>query len=194
MLIAFDLDDVLVDFTASFFRWHNRRYDTELTNEDLASARYLYEAWGGRPEEAIDRMGLFFAEEDILGLPPLAGAASCLEELATRHRLAVVSARDPRFSEITEQWVESNFGGTFDEVILGIGHSERGERDVTKVQVCARIGASAMLDDQLGHLTGAAEAGIRPLLFGSYPWNRAATLPSGITRVDDWPAVCAAFG
>ena len=40
--VVFDLDDVLVEFVAPFFEWHNRRYGTDLTVEDIAEARYLF--------------------------------------------------------------------------------------------------------------------------------------------------------
>ena len=42
----FDLDDVLVEFVAPFFEWHNRRYGTDLTVEDLAETRYLFTRLG----------------------------------------------------------------------------------------------------------------------------------------------------
>lgn len=193
-LVAVDLDDVLFDFVGPFFSWHNLRYGTDLTPQDLGPAKYLFEAWDGTKEEAIDRLPRFFDEVDVLGLEPITGAAECLERIGAEYRLAVVSARDPSFVALTETWIDRYFTGVFDRVILGIGHSERGERSVTKADVCRQIGASVLIDDQLGHLTPAAEKGVRGLLFGRYPWNRRQPMPPNTIRVADWPEVCTALG
>ena len=192
-LVVVDLDDVLVEFTARFFRWHNRWYGTNLTVEDLAESKYLFEAWNGTVGEATERVRLFFQEEDILGMDPITGADACLHSLQANHRLAVVSARSPRFAAVTESWIQRHFDGVFDQVILGIGHSERGEGTTTKGQVCQQIGASVLIDDQVAHLAGAADAGLRTLLFGRYPWNRTQPLPTGTERVADWAEVCTAL-
>lgn len=191
--VVFDLDDVLFAFVVPFLEWHNRRYGTDLTLEDLASARYLFEAWGGTTEEAIERVPLFFREVDVLGLEPIPGAVECLDRLEAEYHLVVVTARDREFAGVTEPWIEKYFPGVFDRVILGVGHSERGERSVTKADVCRQIGASVMVDDQVAHLAGAAENGIRTLLFGRYPWNESQPLPPNTLRVADWPEVCAAL-
>ncbi|MFQ5967860.1 MAG: hypothetical protein ACE5MI_09645 [Acidimicrobiia bacterium] len=191
--VVFDLDDVLFDFVTPFFEWHNRRYGTDLTPEDLATAKYLFEAWGGTKEEAIERLALFFREVDVLGLKPIPGAVECLEGLQAKYQLAVVSARDPDFAAVTEAWIEKYFAGVFDPVILGVGHSERGERPVTKASVCRQIRAGVLVDDQVAHLTGAAEEGLRALLFGRYPWNQTQPLPPNALRVADWSEVCAAL-
>ena len=188
-----DLDDVLFDFVTPFFEWHNHRYGTDLTPEALASSKYLFPAWDGTPEEAVARVSQFFGEVDILGLEPIPGAAECLEELHAKYDLALVTARDPEYAEVTEAWIEKYFAGVFDRVVLGIGHSERGERSITKADVCRQIGADVLVDDQVGHLAGAAEAGVRTFLFGGYPWNRSQPLPQNTVRVSNWDEVCAAL-
>ena len=192
-LLATDLDDVLFGFTSHFFEWHNRRYGTDLSLEALARARYLFEAWGGTREEAVERMRAFFDEVDVLGLEPLEGAVDCLGALGHRYDLAVVSAKDPAYEAVTLEWVERYFSGVFDQVILGIGHSERGEGAVTKVEVCRDLGAAVIIDDQLGHLAGAATFGIRPWLFGNYPWNRGEELPDSVRRAANWRELCSAL-
>ncbi len=189
-----DLDEVLFDFVASFFAWHNRRYGTDLTLENLAGAKYLFDAWGGTSEEAVERIAAFFADVDVLGIEPIAGAVDCLQRLQSKYRLAVVSAKDPAYADITHAWIDTYFPGVFDRVILGIGHSERGEGSVTKATVCRELGASVMVDDQVAHLAPAAEHGIRTLVFGPYPWNQNQPLPPNATRVTGWPEVCAALG
>jgi len=191
--VGIDLDDVLSDFTAPFLEWHNVRYGTDLTLEDLAAARYLFEAWDGTKEEAVERLPLFVQEVDLLAIEPIRGATECLDGLQEEYQLIIVSARDPEFSALTDAWIEKYFPGVFDRVILGIGHSERGERSVTKAQVCEEIGASVLVDDQVAHLTEAAEQGIRTLLFGEYPWNRTQPLPPNSLRVADWSEVYAAL-
>ncbi len=192
-VVAVDLDDTLFAFARPFFDWHNLRYGTDLGLEDLANSRYLFDAWGGTVEEAADRVPRFFREVDILGLDPISGAVECLRSLRRRYQLVVLSARDPNFAAITDEWLNKHFGGVFDRVILGIGHSERGEGSTTKAEVCRRIGADVLVDDQVAHLAPAADEGIRTLLFGRYPWNQAEPVPPSSVRVADWSQVCAAL-
>lgn len=190
VIVAVDLDDTLVEFAQPFFDWHNRRYDTDLSLQDLARTRYLFDAWGGTVEEAAERVPRFFREVDILSIDPIAGAVECLQRLRDRYQLTVVSARDPNFAAVTEKWIEKHFAGVFDRVILGIGHSERGEGSTTKADVLLDLGASVLVDDQIAHLTPVANEGIRTLLFGRYPWNEAKPPPAGGVHVEDWLQVC----
>ena len=82
--------------------------------------------------------------------------------------------------------------GFFSDV-LHIGYADVMEKPVKKVDMCKRLGAIALIDDSLSHVTECAEEGIEGVLFGDYPWNQADELPSGVTRCVDWPAVLEYF-
>jgi hypothetical protein len=55
------------------------------------------------------------------------------------------------------------------------------------------LGATYIIEDMPGHAFECAEAGIKTVLFGDYPWNKADKLPAGVTRCSDWPAVLEYF-
>jgi hypothetical protein len=59
----------------------------------------------------------------------------------------------------------------------------------SKAEVCQEIGAFALIDDSIGHVTGCAEIGRRGILFGNYPWNQAEILHEDIIRCPDWRIV-----
>ncbi len=186
--IAVDLDDVLFDFIGHFFRWHNQRYGTALQPEDMVYET-LWEAWGGTRAEAAERVPRFFQEVDTLSLHPMEGAVPALDELKRRFDLTIVSARDLSTADVTREWVDKFFPRVFDEVVLGVGNPIAKSRPLTKADVCVQVGAYLLIEDQLSHASVVAAAGIRVLLFGGGPWNRAGSLPPGIERVEDWAHV-----
>ncbi len=187
--IAVDLDDVLFDFVGRFFRWHNERFGSNLQVQDMVFER-LWQVWGGTKEEAAERIPRFFHEVDLLNLGPIHGAIAALDKLKLLYKLAVVSARDPSTTAITRVWIEKYFPGLFDQIALGIANPLDRSKLMSKAEVCMRLGAGVLVDDQLVHAYECAEAGIRALLFGHNPWNRSDTLPPNVVRVRDWDAVC----
>lgn len=187
-VIGIDLDDVLFDFIGHFFSWHNQRYGTNLTFQDM-TRRKLWQVWGGTQTEAAERIPAFFREVDMLRLAPIAGAVEALQELRDRYRLAVISARDPAALAPTQQWLEHYFAGLFDQVELGLSNPLDQDRPMTKAEFCQLHGIGLLVDDQLSNAEACAQAGIRVLLYGDLPWNQSARLPGGVERVPDWAAV-----
>lgn len=188
--VAVDIDDVLFDFVSRFLQWHDRRYRTNLRFEDVVFGVQLWEVWGGTKEETVERIPSFFREVDLLNLEPIAGAVEVLRKLKGTYQLAVVSARDNTVAPLSRAWIDKYFTDVFDEVVLGIANPYAQSRPIAKSELCRRIGASIMIDDELLHAAGCAQAGIRALLFGDYPWNQAETLPPNVVRVANWDDVC----
>jgi len=186
--IAVDLDDVLFDFVGYFFQWHNEQYGTALRPEDIAGKK-IWETWGGTAEEASERVPRFYHEVGMLELEPIDGAVMALEQLNTRYKMTVISARDSSTRRITQAWIDKYLPDVFDEIVLGIGDPMARGRPMTKAELCKQVGAKLLIDDQLVNARHVAAAGIDALLFGDYPWNQAASLPPGIKRVQDWPHV-----
>jgi uncharacterized HAD superfamily protein len=186
--IAVDLDDVLFDFVGEFFAWHNQLYGTKL-DPSRTVFDTLWEAWGGTQDEAAERVPRFFEETDMHLVEPIDGAGQTLALLRESWALSIVSARHPSTEEATRDWLSTYFSAAFDSVILGIGNPTSDGSVLTKAEVCAGIGASVLIEDQLLHALGAAEAGIPVLLFGERTWNQAVDLPSNVRRAEDWAHV-----
>ncbi len=186
--LGIDLDDVLFDFVGHFFRWHNQRYGTRLRFSDMTHEK-LWQAWGGSPADAGERVPAFFGETDMLPLEPLPGAVEALGSLRDRYRLIVISARDPSTATKSEQWLERYFPAVFDQIELGLSNPLERESPMTKAEFCLQHGVTALVDDQLVNAVSCAEAGIRVLLYGDLPWNQSSELPELVRRVPDWETV-----
>jgi hypothetical protein len=62
---------------------------------------------------------------------------------------------------------------------------------MTKGQICKKLGASYLIDDNVGHCEKAIEEGVSAVLFGEYGWHGDA--PDKLVRCKDWPAVLEYF-
>lgn len=186
-VIAVDLDDVLFDFIGHFFDWHNRVYGTHIRREDMIFET-LWEAWDGTKTEAMERVPRFFNQPEHLQLEPIPGSVEVLDRLRHRYRLHIVSAREPEAADSTLAWIDKHFEGIFEGVNLGIANPTR-PKPQTKAEVCQRLGATTLIDDQLIHIDECVRLGIRVLLYGNQVWNRTDQLPLLATRVADWQEV-----
>lgn len=90
-----------------------------------------------------------------------------LSVLSERFRLEVVTARNPRRVEETLGWLAINLPDVFSGVHFNRAFG--GAEELTKGEVCQRIGASYLIDDLEEHCLTAAEVGVKAFLFGSYP-------------------------
>ena len=97
----------------------------------------------------------------------------------------LVTARRKKREALTKQWIENTFEGMKIDVHFSEAH--RDESKMTKGQICKTIGASYLIDDNVGHCESALSEGVTPLLFGEYGWH--GTVPDTITRCKDWPTV-----
>jgi uncharacterized HAD superfamily protein len=194
MIIACDIDDVLVDLCSAVAAFHNARYGTDLRVEDFTSHR-AWEVWGGTREEMIDKMDVFFATGAFESLPLVDGAADALRQLSRRHKLVAVTGRPDELSGVTRALLDREFGGLF----LAIHHTNffthaRAAR--SKADVCREIGAEIMIEDVPDHAIDCANAGMRVILFDR-PWNKGVALggrgSGSIERVRSWDEALALF-
>ena len=184
--VAVDLDGVLFDFASPFLQWHDRRYGTNLRMQELGPGTRLWELWKGTEEEAVKRVLTFYRQIDLLRFEPIVGAQEALVRLKSRYDFVIVSGRDAALETLTTAWLATYFPGTFREVMLGVSGPRGPWGSFSKAQVCSRIEATAIIDDNPLYAEDCAQAGMRALLFGEYPWNRAVILPQNILRVVDW--------
>lgn len=188
-LIALDLDDVLFPFMEGLARHHNERYGTVLTIDHFTHPTHFAEVWGGSIEEAKAKVRDFHASGSSSRAEAAVEVRSTLGRLATRFELMVVTSREPRFEQLTRAWVERQFPDVFKSVVCANYWVAELPR-ITKTDVCLAAGATILIDDNVAYLDEAAAQGIQGLLFGDYPWNRGAELPSGVVRARNWPEVC----
>jgi 5'(3')-deoxyribonucleotidase len=189
-VIAVDVDEVLFPFVSEFVAYDNARCGGQLTTADFFC--YRFEDVLEIPmESAVERVYSFNAAEHS-HIDPIEQAHEAIVRLNERYDLTVVTARHPQFEGATRRWLNKHLPGYFSDV-LHIGYSPVMERPQKKVEICRRLGAVGLIDDSLQHVSECAEEGIAGILFGDYPWNKAAELPDGVTRCRDWGEVLEYF-
>ena len=191
--IAVDIDDVLSANAEAFIAYSNKRWGTALKVEDYREPWAI--PWEVGDEEAKRRSEEYHVSGGIENYKHRPEAESALRRLAKNFRLVVVTSRNQPVEKVTRDWITKYFDGIF-EAIHFAGMWDPGQKGIqlTKAAVLKEIGADYLIDDQLKHCIAAAQAGIRSLLFGNYAWNQTEkTLPTGVTRCKDWPAVLEYF-
>jgi 5'(3')-deoxyribonucleotidase len=187
LVIAVDCDDVLVATTPFLVDAYNRLYGTKAT---LAQSHdSAFEIWQADEALQIERWGKLIEVDGYRNLGPSPEEARILHELAMRHELHLVTARQEEERAFTQEMLDRELSGVFISMeFVGWGGS--------KGEVCRRIGADVLIDDNASHLHNAIKAGVPKsgvILFGSYPWNLNDSTNSDLTHCLDWSAVLTAI-
>jgi len=188
-----DVDEVAFPFVTEFSRWHNDLYATDVGLQDFHTYEFD-QVLGISLPETIARVHAFLEQDHHhLSVDPLDLARESIARLTERYSLVAVTARHPTFRKATDAYLRTHFRDYFQDIVL-IGHHGNMEVVRSKVSVCEELGAVALIDDSLTHVTGCAEAGIKGILFGDYVWNQTDKLLPGIVRCTDWSEVAEHFG
>ena len=188
-VIAVDIDDVLADNAQGFIEFSNRQWGTSLTIHDYTE--HWAELWQCDMDEVLRRSKIFHDSDAMARYAHKPEAEPVLRNLVEDYTLVNTTSRKSLTAGITRTFIETNYGGIFS----AIHHAGFFDDDTniglheTKADLCMRIGASYLIDDQLKHCRAAANVGITAVLFGDYPWNRTSDLPPGVARAHDWDEV-----
>lgn len=199
--IAVDIDDVLARSAEGFVAFTNQRWNMRLSPDDYREEWAV--VWGVPLAEALRRSEEYHASGAAGRYEPHQTALPVLRQLSKKYKLVAVTSRRAILRPETDQWMERHFPGVFKDLYYaGIWDRKlSGQRVVgqalahTKAEICREIAADFLIDDQIKHCVGAAEAGLTALLFGDYGWNRApGHLPARVVRVRGWNDVAEYFG
>lgn len=191
-MVACDFDEIFFPFMTNFLKDHNDRFGTDHSIEEILTYE-LEQDIGIDFSEAVDRV-YAFNNLDCLHIDPLEDSVDAVHRLSGKYDLEIVTARHPMHAGNTKKWASMHYGDIFRGMAF-IGHPGAVENYRTKAEVCREIGAIALIDDSLSHVSLAAESGVEGLLFGNYPWNQTENgLPSGVIRRQNWQEVLQHFG
>lgn len=182
-IIVVDIDEVLARHNFALAAWHNSHFGTDHT-EGSYHTELWSRIWGTTPEETERRAALYQTHDIYADLPVLDGAKGALASLSESYDLIVVTVRRKSVLAATHVWLNKHFPDIFKDVRFI--HFWDDKVKTTKAEIAQELGASYLIDDSLKHCTLAAGAGIEALLFGDYTWNKAPSLPKGVTRVNNW--------
>ena len=189
MLIASDIDDVLLDLIPAIAEFHNRIYGTDLRKEDFHSYR-LGGVFGCSDEETMRRMDEFLKTEEFKDIKPVGGAVGGVMRLRENgHSFVAITSRVLSCGRTTEENVERYFPGTFTgQIYFATNHYlERFSGPKSKGTYCLELGADVMIEDSVVYAEECKDLGIEVLLMDS-PTNRNEE-PEGIVRVRNWQEV-----
>lgn len=181
--LAIDVDEVLAQHNASIADWHNKQFNTQLTEQSFFTDLWQF-VWGVDALDAEYRARMFHASGAHANMLPVAGAYDALKTLEPHFKLVIVSVRRECVIDDTYSWLDKHFPDLFSDVRF-IHFWDKANK-ATKASVCKKIGASYLVDDSLKHCTQAADAGVNAILFGNHSWNQATSLPTGVTRAANW--------
>jgi uncharacterized HAD superfamily protein len=180
--LALDIDDVMAGFMPAI-RAHFAQQGIALPPPNQQAMYHFHEYVGWTSQETNEFVYEFLAERGHQ-IAPVPGSVEGIPRLAEEWELYAVTSRAARLEEPTRQWLELSYGPVFRDVLLGSYYE--GER-TEKSELCRRIGAERLIDDNLLYATEAAADGIAVTLFDDgYGWNQAPTLPPGVTRARGW--------
>lgn len=194
-IIAIDIDDVLARGTESLRLEVNKRLGVDLQPEHYAIPGEYWDYYE-RVWEANGLSGRITMEElnpqmvaDQSHVPPFDEAREVLKKLSKKYRLVIVTARNLDWEPATQRWLDAHFPHTFDCVHFAGNYAST----QTKGDLCRKLGAEWLIDDNVGHAETALEQGIKVVLFGDYGWQKDIEIHKDIVRCRNWAAVLEYF-
>lgn len=186
--IAVDIDDVLAISAENFIKYSNKKWGTRLTIDDFHED--WAQMWKIDAASELKRAQQVLEDKVFSTHKHFTDAMPVLKKLAKNYKLVIATSRTKTIANDTLEWLDKYFPGIFDEIHhagiwddLSTRHSAHLE---TKAELAREIGAEYLIDDQPKHCLAAAEAGIKSILFGDYPWNRKTDIPEGVIRAHTW--------
>lgn len=193
--IAVDIDDVISAQNENMRLYANKKYGHSHTLEDYLAEGSYWGYWGGVwgvSDEEQERRVQEYNHSGQLGRQAVVpGAVTAIKKLKERFNLIIITSRSDEHFEETHQWLAKHFKSAFQHVHFA-SVWDNGEK-TSKANICRAVGAGYLIDDNAEHCNLAAEAGIKPLLFGIYGWNRTEPMHKNVTRVKDWQEVLGYF-
>ena len=187
-VLAVDVDECLVAFLDGYAAW--LAGTGRETFRVAALAGFGAAAHLGLDPRAGKALEMEFLAAVGVEITPMPGAVTAIAALAERYELHAVTARVASIAgDATRACLEHHFGDAFAGV-----HLQQRDLDCAptpKGEICARLGAVALIDDSPANLATLTDpsAGV---LHGEWPWTRSVHGPWPHTVA--WDAAVAPLG
>lgn len=190
-LVSVDIDDVIADSTEGLRQVVNARTGHSLTKEQY---KVRGEYWGYYEavwkQAGIGHLIDFEAlngemVEDQSHVKEMDQAHVVLSVLKSRYDFILITSRDESWKQATLAWLEERFSGIFNGLYFtGSRHTDSYKN---KGQLCAELGVSIHIDDNVQHCESVVAQGIETILFGEYGWHD--NIPDGLVHCKTWSDV-----
>lgn len=185
MKIGVDLDDVLLGLNEALCAFHNREYGTSYKPEEVTEF-LIHGLWDCSPEEAIERVFLFYQSPEHLNAKPVRGSVEAISKLKEKHSLHLVTAKPESVRQITTDWLDKYFPKMFDGIHFT--NQFHGNDKKLKSEVCQELRIELFIDDALHNAEDITSVGV-PVLLLDQPWNRKPIDNNLVTRVKSWEEI-----
>ena len=186
-VLAIDIDDVLYPFSKHFLMYANEKLGQNKTLTDMVSYR-LDTLYSVSYLEIIDLLKDFMNEAFIMDLEPLPDSVAAIKLLHKQYDLQIITARLSAYREITERWIDKYFPNLFSDMHYCDYYalSPKNSSKTTKLEVCKKIGARCLIDDNPDNVAQAMSGGVMGILFGEYAWHSELPEDCHPTRMASW--------
>lgn len=182
--IAIDIDEILADTLRAIIIYDNNKYRLNHKWEDFHTYRF-WEVWGCTKEESVLRVSDFFGSEDAKNILPISGSIEGIETLSKKYYLHSVTGRPEKYRILTNEFIEKYHKDKFLSISYTAHYYE--EKPIKKYEVCKRLNAKIIIEDDLEHAIDCADNGIIAMLLDR-PWNRGVE-HENIIRVNSWDEI-----
>lgn len=178
-VIAVDVDEVLCKFSEGFMTW---RSHVTGTNAPIPAVGVCFKVACSKNNNA-ERED-FAKSQAFVEIDRVPGALEALRRLKRAgFRMEVVTSRPSSMAEASNRYLQ----WAFPDLISDAHFVSSGQ----KGNVCKRIGAGFLVDDQCKNVSDACKAGVHGVLFdfaGTYTWNHVKVPPEAV-RTANWDEV-----
>lgn len=189
--IAVDIDEVLANIVGFVHLWANETTGSALKPSDYYTNdefwNYYNTIWErhGIADQVNFDMVLALLAEDQSGIAVIENARQGIAALKARYDIVFITSRPSYQEEATRRWLDEHIDASIPLYISfhpGVNETAR-----SKGEICADLGVSYLIDDNIGNCQSAVDYGVEAILFGEYGWNENA--PSHMKRCKTWKDV-----
>jgi len=186
MILAFDLDDTLIDTFSVLLASCNQTYGENFQKEEFVSHNFA-SVWKITGEQWKIRFCDFDQTKAARDIPILPGAQKMIAHLAQYYYLHIVTSRPVEVAKQTRKLVLRYFPDMFSGIHFCT--KDWGSTHIcSKNEMCASLGAIALIDDHPKHVGLCVEAGLKVCVFDQ-PWNQPHHYPEtngSMARIFEW--------
>lgn len=183
--IGIDMDDVLIDFNESLFRYHNEKFGTNYKREDATTYK-VEDLWGYTVEKTRELLNDFYYSDHHNEALPVEGAIEAIEHLSKNNSLHIVTARPSLIKSETHVWIDKHFKDSFKDIHFTCKDIFDQDKRM-KSDICKELGIELFIEDSLENAMSIAGIGI-PVFLIDTPWNQGELHPL-VTRVKTWKEI-----
>jgi len=172
LLIAVDLDGVVINLADPLVRFHNKTYGTKLTAKDLTHYD-LYRAFGCTKEEEMRRINEFYDSKYFMEAEPYPEVVETVGRLKEDgNNMISVTSRPERISSLTRVQVRKHAPDMFSNIYYtGDKFHDKGSHFGSKAVACKALKVDVLFEDSVEFAIECAKI-IPAVYLIDRPWNR----------------------